>query len=215
DLKIRNNKEQILREIDKFDKLPEKEIRDNLKKLKAEKLLDVLKKGEKYFSKFESYKEVIILMDYCKTYGLEVKFSPTVIRGLSYYNGSVFEIKSKGIKETIAAGGSYIISGIQSTGCSFGLERISMLAKIKTQKEKIILVSLEQDKQAINLAQKLRAKGKNVFIYYGKPSKALDYANSKNIDKAIFVGEKEIKSKKFKIKDMKTGKESFLKIYIN
>jgi len=212
DLKIIKNKEQVLREIDKYDKLPEKEIKANLKKLKAEKVLDALKKGEKYFSKFESYKEVISLIDYCRTYGFEVKFSPTVIRGLSYYNGSVFEIKAKGIKETICAGGSYLVNGIQATGISFGLERISMLAKIKNEKEKILVVSLEQDREAIKLAQKLRGKGERVLVYYGKPSKALDFANSYKIGKVIFVGEKEVKAKKFKVKDMVSGKESILKI---
>ena len=50
------------------------------------------------------------------------------------------------------------------------------------------------------------------MIYYGKPSKALEYANSYKFSKVIFVGEEEIKNKKFKIKDMKSGKESLLKI---
>ncbi|RLG12428.1 ATP phosphoribosyltransferase regulatory subunit, partial [Candidatus Pacearchaeota archaeon] len=44
------------------------------------------------------------------------------------------------------------------------------------------------------------------------PSKALEYANSYKINKVIFVGRKEIKSKRFKVKDMKTGKEKELKI---
>jgi len=212
DLKITKNKEQVLRELDKFDKLSEKEIRENLKKLKAEKLIDAVKKGEKYFSKFESYKEIISLIDYCRIYGFEIKFSPTIVRGLSYYNGTVFEIKTKGIKETIAGGGSYLFNGVQCTGISFGLDRVSMLGKIKNTKEKFLVVSLEQDKEAIKLAQKLRQKGEKVLVYYGKPSKALEYANSKNIEKVIFVGEKEVKAKKFKVKDMGTGKESVLKI---
>ncbi len=208
DLKTREkNKELVLREIDKIDKIGEKQVRDNLKKLNAEKLVDALKQGEKYFRKFESYKEITSLMNYCKNYGFEVKFSPTIVRGLSYYNGSVFEIKADGIKETLVAGGSYLINRVQSTGLAFGLERISALSKIKTKKEKILVVSLEQDKEAVKLAQKLRTKNKIVSVFYGKPSKALEYANSYNYNYVIFVGKKEVKSKKFKIKDMKTGKE--------
>ena len=42
---------------------------------------------------------------------------------------------------------------------------------------------------------------------YGKPSKALEYANSKDIGYVVFVGESEVKTKKFKLKDMKSGKE--------
>ncbi|MFH1325295.1 MAG: ATP phosphoribosyltransferase regulatory subunit [archaeon] len=212
DLKIKKNKEQVLREIDKFDKISEKELKANLKKLKAEKILDALKQKEDYFNKFESYREIISLRDYCRTYGIKVLFSPTVVRGLSYYNENVFEIKAKGIRETIVAGGSYVFDGIQCTGISLGLERLLVLAKIKIENEKYLVVSLGEDKKAIALAQKLRGLGKIVSIYYGKPTKALEYANAYKIGKVIFVGEKEIKSGKFKVKDMKSGKESLLRV---
>ncbi|MFH1311366.1 MAG: HisS family protein [Nanoarchaeota archaeon] len=207
------NKLQVLREIDKYDKIPEKDLRNNLKKLNAESVLSSLKKGEKYFNKFESYKEIISLIEYCKIYGLKVQFSPSVVRGLSYYNGSVFEIKTENIKETLIAGGSYKFENVQCTGISFGLERISLIAKLDDECEKYLIVSLNQDKEAINLAQKLRKKGEIVFVYYGKPSKALDYANSYGFVKVIFVGQKEIESGKFKVKDMKTGKESLMKSF--
>ena len=71
---------------------------------------------------------------------------------------------------------------------------------------------MNKDKESIKLSQKLRDSGKNTIIFYGKPSKALEYANSQKISKVIFVGEKEIKNKKFKVKDMKSGKEILLKI---
>ncbi|MCH8945713.1 MAG: histidine--tRNA ligase [Nanoarchaeota archaeon] len=202
---------QVLREIDKYGKVPEKEIKKNLKKFKADNVLELLKKGEKFFNQFQSYREIISLMEYCKLYGVKVLFSPTVVRGLSYYNGSVFEIKAQGIRETIIAGGSYKFEGIQCTGISFGLERLSILSKIKYEKEKTLIISLGQDREAIKLAQKLRKKGKNVSVYYGKPSKALEYANSYKIEKVIFVGKEEVKKGKFKVKDMKTGKESYEK----
>ncbi|MCH8945774.1 MAG: ATP phosphoribosyltransferase regulatory subunit [Nanoarchaeota archaeon] len=208
DLKINEkNKGQVLREIDKYGKISEKEMIKNLKKYKAEKLINALKQGEDYFNKFESYKEIIGLMEYCKSYGVKIFFSPTVVRGLSYYNGTVFEIKTKGIRETLVAGGSYIFNGIQCTGISFGLERLSASSKLEVDKEKFLIISLNQDRKAITLAQKLRKKEKIVTVYYGKPSKALDYANSYEIGKVIFLGDKEIKSKKYKVKDMKTGKE--------
>ena len=204
------NKSTILREIDKLDKLPEKQVRSNLRKLGAEKILDILKKPESYFKKYSSYVEIKKLKQYCKYYGVNVKFQPTLARGLSYYNGNVFEIKSKNMKETICAGGSYMFNKVQATGVSFGLERLSNLAKVKQDNEKYLVISLKQDKQAIQLVKKLRKENKNTTIFYGKPSKALEYANSYDYTNAIFVGEKEIKSKKFKIKDMKTGKEKYI-----
>jgi histidyl-tRNA synthetase len=205
------NKSQVLREIDKYGKLSEKEIKKRLKKYKAENVLDSFKKGEKFFKQFESYKEIIGLMSYCRAFGIKVLFSPTIVRGLSYYNGSVFELKAKGMKDSIVAGGSYMFEKVQSTGISFGLDRIAAIVNIKEKKEKYLVVSLNQDRQAIKLAQKLRKQGKIVSLFYGKPSKALEYANSYKINKVVFVGSKELKKKLFKIKDMKTGKEKKMK----
>jgi histidyl-tRNA synthetase len=210
DLEIKKNREQILRELDKLDKQGLKKTQDVLSKLGAEKFLEAVSQGEEYFVKFDSYKEIISLKEYCKLYNVKILFSPTIVRGLSYYNGSVFEIRAKGIKETICAGGSYKFNNVQCTGISFGLDRISQLAKIKLQKEKFLVVSLNQDKEAIKITEILRKQEKNAGIFYGKPSKALEFANSYNYNKVIFVGEKEVKARKFKVKDMESGKEEFL-----
>jgi histidyl-tRNA synthetase len=204
------NKNEVLREIDKLDKLSEKEIRLNLKKYNAEKILDILKKPESYFEKYAMYVEIKKLKTYCKLYGVDIKFQPFLARGLSYYNGSVFEVKGEKMKETLCAGGSYMFNKIQSTGLSFGLERLCMLSKLNSQKEKYLIVSLNQDKQSIKISNILRKQGKLVSVYYGKPSKALGYANAYDIKNVIFVGAEEIKKKKFKIKDMKTGKQKYI-----
>ena len=205
------DKEKFIREIDKIDKLSEKEIKGNLKKMKAEKIFEIFQKPKEFFKKYEFYKEIEELGKYLKFYNVDLEFSPSLARGLSYYNGTVFEIKTSEMKETITSGGSYFFNGVQCTGISFGLDRISSLAKIDLNRDKYLVVSLDKDKEAINLANKLRRK-EIVSICYGKPSKALDFANSYNYNKVIFVGEKEIKEKKFKIKDMVSGKESLLKI---
>jgi histidyl-tRNA synthetase len=213
DLKINEkDREQVIREIDKLDKLPKEKIKENLKKFKAEKALDIFTKPEKYFEKYSAYKAIKELKEICKNYKVEFEFSPFLARGLSYYNGTVFEIKTDKIKETICGGGSYIINGIQATGISASIERLEILAKIKDDSERYLIVSLDEDKKAIELAQKLREKEKEVVMFYGKPSKALEYANSYKINKVIFVGKDEVKAKKFKVKDMLSGKESLLKI---
>lgn len=204
------NKYYVMKEIDKLDKLPEKEIKNNLRKYNAEKIINVLKNKESYFKKFQAYKEIQELKKYCDYYNVKVIFRPFLVRGLSYYNRSVFEVKTtdRNFKETICAGGSYMVNNIQASGISFGLDRLASLAKLESKKKKCLIISIDQDKEAIKLAEKLRKANIDCMILFGKPSKALDYANSKKINSVIFIGEQEVKSKKYTLKDMKSGKES-------
>lgn len=206
----KKNQSQVIREIDKLDKLSEAEVKKNLKKLGAEKILQVCKKPESYFKKYNSYNEIQELKKYCNMYGVKVNFQPSLARGLSYYNGSVFEIKTAGTKETICAGGSYLVNNIQSTGLSLGLERLSNIAKLDLDNKTILIISINQNQQAIKLAEKLRQSGKRCIINDNKISKALEYANSKKIQKVIFLGEQEVKKNKVKLRDMKTGKEKLV-----
>ncbi len=203
-------KEEVIREIDKLDKLSEGEIKANLKKYKADKIIELFKNKEPFFKKYEGYKEIQELSEYCKDYKIKVNFQPSLARGLSYYNGTIFEVKTKEMKETITAGGSFLVNNIQSTGVSFGLERLAQLAKIKTEEKRVLVISIGQDKEAIELAEKLRKENIPCIIMYGKPSKALEYANSYKFPYVIFFGEEEKKKKKLKLKDMRTGKEKLI-----
>jgi len=204
------DKIQVIKEIDKLDKLPEKEVRENLKKYKAENIIEIFKKPKSYFSKYTSYNELKEFEEYLNLYKVEAIFSPSLSRGLSYYNGTVFEVKTDKMRETVCGGGSYEFNGVQCTGIALGLDRLSMLANFKLNKNSVLVVSLNEDKQAIKIADILRERGDAVSIFYGKPSKALEYANSWNIPQVIFVGAEEVKRKKFKVKDMATGKEKIL-----
>ena len=203
-------KEEVIRELDKLDKLPESEVKKNLKKFNAEKVLSIFKKDKKFFEKYEFFSEIKELEKYCKFYGIKAEFQPSLARGLSYYTGSIFETKTKEMKESVCGGGSYLVNGIQSTGISFGLERLSKLAKFDISEKSVLVVVLVDNKEVFKNIQSLREKGINCSVIFGKPSKSLQYANSKDIPYVLFIGEKEIKSKKFKLKDMKTGKESSL-----
>jgi|SRR3989344_1079865 len=229
---------QIIRELDKLDKLSEKEVADNLKKFGAEKLVKLFKQSEKAFEKYNFYKEIKELKIYCKNYGVDVEFRPFLARGLSYYNGSVFEVwsssksildplsrskfsrvarqpeepvTSKELNVSLCGGGSYLANDIQSTGISIGLEPVSLLCKKDFSLNLVQVISLGQDKEAIRICESLRDKGRNVFLILDKTvGKAMEYANSKNVSKVIFVGGEEVKKKKFKVRDMKSGKESLL-----
>ena len=203
-------KQEVIREIDKLDKLSEAEVKKNLIKYNAQDILSLFKKPKTFFSRYSSFREIKELEKYCKYYGVKVKFLPSLARGLGYYSGSIFEIKATRMKEKIGGGGSYLVDSIKSTGISFGLERITDLAKIKIEKQKCLIISIVQDKASINLAGKLRKKGISCFVM-NKISKGLDYANREKIPFVIFVGKEELKKKRCKLRDMKTGKEKMLK----
>ncbi len=204
------NKEQVLREIDKLNKLGESRVKENLKKLNADKILTILKKPESFFKKYNAFKEIEELKKSCSSYGVEINFLPSLARGLSYYCGNVFEIKAEKMMETIAAGGGYAINGIKSTGISFGLERLSNLAKVEAKDDRILVISVGEDRKAMKLCEKLRKEGINCFVMFGKPSKALDYANSAGISFVVFLGKEEVKKGKIKLKNMRSGKENMI-----
>lgn len=203
-------KQEALREIDKIDKLKENDVRTGLKKIGAEKVLAVLKKPVSVFEKYKAYSEIKELKKQCALRGVKVNFAPYLARGLSYYNGTIFEIKTKDIKESICGGGSYLVNGLQATGISLGLDRLESLAKIKLEDKKVLIISIDQDKKTISIADKLRKQGIACAVSFDKIGKAMEYANSYGLDYAIIIGSQEAKKKKFKLKNMKTGREKLV-----
>ena len=205
------NREQVIRELDKLDKLSEKEVADNLKKLGAEKVLKIFMGKEKDFEKYNFYKDIKELKKFCKNYGVKVEFRPFLARGLAYYNGSVFEVWSKDLNASLAGGGNYLVDKIQSTGIAFGFEPIFLLSNVEGDAVEVQIISIGEDEAAIRLASNLREKGNSVNLILDKSiGKAMEYANAKGIGKVVFVGADEVKKGKFKVKDMKSGDEKFL-----
>jgi len=218
-----NEKLQVIRELDKIDKIGEDAVKGNLRKY-AETgqiitLFKLLEKPLDFFVEnlFEGAKELKKLQELSKDYGFKVKFTPFLVRGLSYYTGNVFEFTTSEKKISIAGGGRYdkVIGKYTrretpACGISFGLERLSYFADVKIKPIKAILISLNQDTQTIKLAQKIRKENISCTISFDKPSKALEYANSYKIQNAIFIGKEEIEKKKFKLKNMKSGQEKYI-----
>ena len=140
----------VFRSIDKLDKIGEDDVRKELKeKLKDEgkvkKILDFIKiKGDgKVLSKAgklinndlgkAAIKELTDIIKYVKAFGYSknvlVDFS--LVRGLEYYTGSVFEVGVSGCKLSLAGGGRYnnMIKqfggkDIPAVGIGLGFERI-------------------------------------------------------------------------------------------
>ncbi|MEK6801009.1 MAG: histidine--tRNA ligase [Nanoarchaeota archaeon] len=213
----------VIKELDKLDKLGPDQVKINLKKYASTNqvitLFKLLDKSLEFFEKnaFQGVESLTELFSLCKKYDVKIKFNPFLARGLSYYTGNIFEIKEEG-KSALAGGGrydktigKYLAKEIPSVGISFGLERLTESANIETPPAaQTIIISINQDNESIKLATKLRKQNISCSIEFGRPGKGLEYANSQSIPYAIFIGEEEMKIKKIKLRDLKSGKESML-----
>ncbi len=223
-----SDKKRVMKELDKIDKLGEDIVKANLKKYaSANQIITLFKLLEKPLSffqenKFDGIDDIIELEKKCRMYGVKITPNLFMIRGFNYYTGNIFEIFAKE-KYAIAAGGryddlagKYINKQIPAVGVSFSIEALTALCKEELEKiqlepiAKAILISINQDKHAIALSKKLRASNISCIVSSDKIGKALEYANSYSIPYALFVGEEEIKKKKFKLKDMKSGNEKLI-----
>ena len=187
--------------------------------VKVEKLRKFLK-SEKGL---EGLKELEELFSYVS--GKNIVFSISLARGLAYYTGTVFEVfmKKGDFMSSLAAGGRYdnMIGEMlenkreyPAVGISFGIEPITAMLDKKGVKTvtQVYIIPIKTSKKCLNIASKLRAEGIKVDMdLVGRGiSKNLDYANSLGIPYVIFVGKDELKAKKVKLRDMKTGKEKMV-----
>ncbi|MBM3230592.1 histidine--tRNA ligase [Candidatus Pacearchaeota archaeon] len=223
------NKKQVFREIDKLDKIGEDLVKMNLKKYgDANQVVTLFKLMEKDISffeknKFEGATEVKALMQATKMQGIEVVFRPSLMRGFSYYTGNVFEIVIEETKTALCGGGrydktvgKYLNREIPAVGISFSIEALmglceEQLTALAVPPPALVqLISIQQEKATQTLAQKVRKEGIGVSILSDKPGKCLEYASAYNIPYAIFIGEDELKKKKFKLRNLQTGNEQEL-----
>ena len=166
------------------------------------------------------------------------KFDPSVIRGLEYYTGPIFEVnlnfEVKNLKGqaiqfgSIGGGGRYdnLVNNFgnfdcPATGISIGLDRLVFALmqkkdfKIKATRPVIICVfDKSKIKEYIEILNKLRISNISSEIYpgEGKLKKQMEYANKIDSPAVILYGDDEIKLGKVTLKNLETGNESSIKI---
>lgn len=189
-----------------------------------EKLIDqndLIKEGVTEILELNNYLQKLNILADCV-------FTPTLARGLSIYTGLVFEFfdKEKRLNCAIGAGGRYnkIITNFMdngmeypAVGLSFGLEPIYVILSEKEKQTNIIdvyLVPLDTNIEVLKLATTLRDSDINVLIEMNKKKvgKCFEYAERENIHYVMIVGEEEVNSKVYRIKDMQKKEEYSLKI---
>lgn len=193
----------VLISLDKFDKIGLQGIRSELLENRyASSAVDA------YLSMYENLQEGISCADFCKEIseeyleasvvenmdeilacvkpmladGVKIVFDPTLVRGMGYYTGPIFEISIDGYSFSIAGGGRYDemigkFSGqdVSASGFSIGFERIITILKDhmdkagqSVQNGTVFLldkkVSLERKQEIFAKAKQLRAEGNVVSI---------------------------------------------------
>ena len=164
------------------------------------------------------------LLEILEKSNLKFEVNPRLVRGLDYYNQTVFEWKTEllGSQDTILGGGRYdkLVEELGGKACpaigfSIGLERLILLLKeqslIKNEdKLDIYFICFTERslEEAIMYSEKLKDEFPSLVI---KINLGLESANSqfKKADKsgakmALILGDEELESKKISFKDLRT-----------
>ncbi|MDH5581854.1 MAG: histidine--tRNA ligase [Bdellovibrionales bacterium] len=152
------------------------------------------------------------------------RYDPTIVRGLDYYTGMVFEVYDKhpDNRRAISGGGSYsdllkIFNEAPMPGVGFGLGDVTLKDFLEIHKllpnfetpENDIFITYQTEKaeiEAIKLANSLREKGLRVVIHFGelKFKKIFGLAEKKGAQWVALMGEDEFNQQKVQIKNLST-----------
>ncbi len=199
---------------------------ENLKKLFSDKKSEIGLKGINELNFIKEY------LSYIKLKKAKIEFDFSLARGLNYYTGAIFEVKSNDIEiGSITGGGRYDnlsevfgLKNVSGVGISFGADRIydvmEKLNKFPKNIEtttKILFVNFgeTEEKYCLKLIDQIRDNNINAELYpsAAKLKKQISYANNKNIPYVALIGENEIAQNTITLKNMKSGEQ--LKVDIN
>ncbi len=162
------------------------------------------------------------VLEYLDELSLSYNLNPHLVRGLDYYNRTVFEIFSGQSGAALASGGRYdhlseMISQkqIHAVGSAVGMDRVAELLKSseiklsapKEQKVFLIHIGDEAKKKGLSLFEELRKAGIKTVESFGRESlksqlKAADKAQARI---SLILGQKEVFEEMIIIRDMKNG----------
>ena len=170
--------------------------------------------------------EVEFVLDQVETLQIvtPVEFDLTLARGLSYYTGSIFEVKALNVDMgSIAGGGRYDnltgvfgMDGVPGVGFSFGADRIYDVLNqrnlfpadaLKSTQVLFVNFGVTETSRLFPTLSKMRNAGICTELYpeATKLKKQLGYADAKKIPFVALVGENERTDNKITLKNMHTG----------
>ena len=200
-----------------------------------EEILDALKKLDCDNEDFkQGVEELEAVVKYMRAYGVHddyFKIDLKIARGLDYYTGTVYETFLDDHRElgSVSSGGRYDnLAGYYTTnlmpgvGMSIGLTRLfSKMQELDLIKKKgnkvsdIIIIPMESTiEKSVEILAKLQKAGISTTIYTesGKMGKKFKYADALDIKYALVIGENELESNVFGLKNMETGDQEELSL---
>ena len=160
----------------------------------------------------------------------KVEFDVALARGLNYYTGTIFEVKSADVEiGSICGGGRYDdltgvfgLEGLSGVGISFGADRIyDVLVQTGgfptavSASTYLMFVNFGQKEAeaCLPFLEKLRKSGISTELYPDsvKLKKQMQYANNRNIPFVALIGEEEAREKTVTVKNMKTGSQETIR----
>jgi histidyl-tRNA synthetase len=196
---------------------------------KSQSCQDLGKKAPKLSTFFsdETKKEFQVLQETLEELSVTFIIDDQLVRGLDYYNKTVFEFVSVnlGAQNTFCGGGRYDSlaqqlgskTEIPALGCAIGMERILMILENKkdllSEKQPslacIIPVDTAQNKMALHLADHLTSQGLTVEILVDdqKFKNKMKKASDLKACYALIIGEDEQKNNSVTVKNMITGSQ--------
>ena len=228
-------KEYLKPNFDKLSETSQKRFKRNPLRILDTKSLEektLLKDGPQISDYWTSddkdhFNEVCELLD---KINIKFELSPNLVRGLDYYTRTTFEVTSNllGAQNAICGGGRYdtLVEELDgpSTPCfgfALGLERLVSLVPFENQKlllkkPDIFIVCLGDKAKvvAFQIAHELRLKGLRVERDYefGSMKSQMRKANKSNCRFTLIIGESEIKSGKYILKNMSNSEQQEVKV---
>ena len=155
------------------------------------------------------------LQEYLKALNIEYKINKRLVRGLDYYNRTVFEITSNnlGAQNAVCGGGRYdplveMLGGqpTPAVGWAFGMERILSLITPPEAKPLDLFIVCNDMQKALETSEKFRKEGVSCDFDLAnrKFNKQIEKA-SKTAKFAVILGEDEITSGVYTVKNLQTG----------
>ncbi len=195
-----------------------------LESLNAEKINNAT-----YIRGVEELSVVIQALDNFQVPSDHVAIDLAIVRGLDYYTGTVYEtflVEDPGLG-SICSGGRYdgLVQSFSDkkmpgVGATIGLTRLfvpfkekGLIAEGPKTPTDVLIIPLVADLQIpAKIANFLRTRKikSEIFLEDIPMKKKLNYANKQNVPFVILIGEDEIKSEKYTLKNMETGAQQQL-----